>query len=478
MIKDNTPTISTPGRRALFGAAAIGSAFILASCGGGGGGGSTASPTPTPTATVDVGVAGSLIATGFPDPFTTPPTQRPRAVVGDTLVQVSFTASNSGPQTASGALFTLPAVSGFTATTITCGSASGGAACPSGLTLQAAAGGVAVTLPAGGAMTFTVAGTVTQAGSIAPRATIAAPAGQTDTATGNNTAQMAIAVEAPAASTLVTSVPPATYTAGSDLREAYDWLSGVRHRCGFGLLRQDTRLDQASAAHSNYMVLNNYVSHTEEVGKAGFTGVTAADRAVSAGYPNPWSAGDEIATSFANTTTTVLSSVQGLVSGAYHMVGMLGGDRDMGIGYAAGVFSATTITLASVTQSDLQQLEGAGVTTYPCNGEVISRRVHGPETPSPLPGVDLTTVGPALLAAVRWPQMLTVSEWTISPQGGSPLSATVLTKSTDPNGRLTIDVAVLIPNSVLAPNTTYNAVLKGTNAGVPFTKTYSFSTGS
>ena len=52
--------------------------------------------------------------------------------------------------------------------------------------------------------------------------------------------------------TIVTSVPVATYAAGSDERIAYDYLNAERQKCGFGLLAQDTRLDASAAAHVSY----------------------------------------------------------------------------------------------------------------------------------------------------------------------------------------------------------------------------------
>lgn len=481
MTQNNTPTLSTPTRRALFSAAAIGSTLVLASCGGGGGGGgSTPSPTPSPSASVDLSLTGALVATGFPDPFTNPPTQRPRAIVGDTLVQVRFVASNSGPQTASGGLFALPAVSGFTPTAISCGSASGGSSCPSGLTLQAAAGGVAVTLPAGGAMTFTVSGTVTQAGSIAPRATIAAPSGQTETNTSNNSAQVAIAVEAPAPSTLVASVPAHTYrngtAQGEQYAQAFEWLNGIRSRCGFGLLRQDTRLDQAAADHANYMVLNGgTLTHTQEPGKPGFTGVTTKDRAVLRGYPTAGNAVDELAGGFPSST---LRDTQRLTTGTYHAQGMLGGFRDIGLATALSqnLQGVTPVTLG-VQEPVAQLVAGDQISVYPCEGETLARRSHGGENPNPIPGADLNSYGPALTAVVRGDQTLVVTEWTITPIGGTPLATTLRTKGTDPNSMITQNSAVLIPNAVLAPNTTYNVVLKGTNSGVPFERRYSFRTG-
>jgi uncharacterized repeat protein (TIGR01451 family) len=70
---------------------------------------------------------------------------------------------------------------------VTCGSPSGGAACPvSTLAALQGAGIVIATLPSGGSVTFTLGGTAGASGTIANTATIVAPAGITDGTPGNN----------------------------------------------------------------------------------------------------------------------------------------------------------------------------------------------------------------------------------------------------------------------------------------------------
>lgn len=102
--------------------------------------------------------------------------------------------SNTGPNSANGAVFTDPNVANFNEASVTCGSALGGAACPTvantTVALMQGAGIVIPTLPSGGSVTFTVSGTVTAGatGSLTNTANIAAPAGVTDTNTTNNSA--------------------------------------------------------------------------------------------------------------------------------------------------------------------------------------------------------------------------------------------------------------------------------------------------
>ena len=102
--------------------------------------------------------------------------------------------SNTGPSTANGAIFKDGAVANLNVASVTCGSASGGAACPTvpntTVALMQGAGIFVPTLPAGGSVTFTVNANVQSGatGSITNVATITAPAGVTDPTPGNNSA--------------------------------------------------------------------------------------------------------------------------------------------------------------------------------------------------------------------------------------------------------------------------------------------------
>ena len=102
--------------------------------------------------------------------------------------------TNAGPATADGAIFTDPAVANLNVTSVTCGSPSGGAACPTApnttIGLMQGAGIVVPNLPAGGSVTFTVNATVAGSafGSITNTANVVAPAGVTDPNLSNNSA--------------------------------------------------------------------------------------------------------------------------------------------------------------------------------------------------------------------------------------------------------------------------------------------------
>uniref|UniRef100_UPI00129A3E41 GEVED domain-containing protein n=1 Tax=Foetidibacter luteolus TaxID=2608880 RepID=UPI00129A3E41 len=96
--------------------------------------------------------------------------------------------TNNGNGPADGATVSDPAVSNFTAGSVSCTGTTGGAACPVSPTIAALqAGTLAIpTLPSGATVTLTVSGTAGTGGTIANTATITTPVGINDAVSGNN----------------------------------------------------------------------------------------------------------------------------------------------------------------------------------------------------------------------------------------------------------------------------------------------------
>ena len=128
--------------------------------------------------------------------------------------------SNGGPSGANGAIFTDPTAANLSVTGVTCGSASGGAACPSvantTIALMQGSGIVIPTLPSGGSVTFTVNATVAAGatGTIVNTASVAAPAGVTDSNLTNNSASDTDSVTVVANLALAKTDGGTTYTPG------------------------------------------------------------------------------------------------------------------------------------------------------------------------------------------------------------------------------------------------------------------------
>ncbi len=131
----------------------------------------------------------------------------------------SLVVTNSGPAAADNAVVTDPAVANFTATTVNCGSASGGAVCPASPTVAELQGaGITIaTLPSGGSLTFTVSGTAGVTGSIANTATITVASGITDPDNSNNTSTVNTSITPLLADVAVQKNGPALVAASATL---------------------------------------------------------------------------------------------------------------------------------------------------------------------------------------------------------------------------------------------------------------------
>jgi uncharacterized repeat protein (TIGR01451 family) len=105
----------------------------------------------------------------------------PASVAGGASLSYTLAVSNQGPSDASGSVVKDPAVANFTAATVTCSAASGGAVCPvAAATTVANLQGTGITiptLPSGGSLSIVVAGTaggsnISNTASVAPPATV------------------------------------------------------------------------------------------------------------------------------------------------------------------------------------------------------------------------------------------------------------------------------------------------------------------
>ena len=205
---------------------------------------------------------------------------------------------------------------------------------------------------------------------------------------------------------IVTETQTSTYAAQGLTEEAaaFELLNQERARCGFGTLRQNAALDKAAKAHADWQNLNGYFDHWEDsLEPNGFTGISPWDRIVAAGYGTPGSVTEEI--SQARKRFGEISKVGygiqgmiGLLNAPYHMRGLLGGFRDIGISVRTSAEVGTNfkqvilqINPAYLHTTPRQELSEQDVATYPCEGTTGTDRQLSDETPNPVPGRDLRT---------------------------------------------------------------------------------------
>ncbi|MCW5258308.1 CAP domain-containing protein [Verminephrobacter aporrectodeae subsp. tuberculatae] len=279
---------------------------------------------------------------------------------------------------------------------------------------------------------------------------------------------------APTASTIVTSVPAATYVANSSEALAYETLNAERLQCGFGLLAQDIRLDQAAIGHLNYLAKNNVIGHFQKPGNAGFTGAELGDRAAAAGYDRK-QVGETLST--VPFTEDADYAVRLILSAPYHALVALYGLRDVGLSWGSTAVGIRTLEVVFGLPENIAWQDAGKVLTYPCEGSAGVLAARGTEVPTPFPAEANAVWGQPIL--VNGAGDLRVAAASITGPGGSVAIKAFYGdgQTTDPNAWCKAGLACIIPVA-LATNTTYTATVSGTNAGAEFRSTFSFRTGA
>ena len=117
----------------------------------------------------------------------------------------------------------------------------------------------------------------------------------------------------------------------------------ARARCGFGLLKQSTALDQAARGHAFYQLYNNISGHFQSATDPHFTGTNPGTRAEAAGYN--YAEVQENIIDFRSTSNLANhgpKSVRGLLSAPYHALSMLRGMLDVGVSVMSSDLTGTT----------------------------------------------------------------------------------------------------------------------------------------
>jgi hypothetical protein len=311
---------------------------------------------------------------------------------------------------------------------------------------------------------------------------------------------------------LATERPSGSYPTSVDKLSIFNELNSNRLQCGFGSVKQNEKLDIAAQGHADYLALNNVtVGHTQITGSAGFTGSSIADRFLAATYP--YSFGSEVVgisaygTWYSNNNTSpypysatevsALNSFRSLYATVYHLVSLMGGQREIGIGISNRntSFGNTTSGLKLVvidqgtqTGNANQQITSDSVVTFPCEGTTGLMPLFGEETPDPFPLVnhDTTAYGQPVYVASASGTTLTLTNAVISLHGGAQVPSVELNKFNDPQNKLLSNQIFIVPTVGLQSNAIYDVTLTGTNTGLvstsnirgSFTRSFSFQTGT
>lgn len=308
---------------------------------------------------------------------------------------------------------------------------------------------------------------------------------------------------APNTSTVSVVIPSSSYAAGSVELGGWTTLQQARVLCGFGALRQNQQLDAAALAHTRYLVnisvvgTSSVLSHYETSStNPYYTGYYPWDRSLAQGY------GDQVAEileasvwDYDVTNPPVFPSLEqrgaasmlSLLNTVYHLIGAMYDGADVGFGaalqtVASGSSRREEYRFGSLNGYQTQRIRlGRGnLATYPCEGSnnVPTTFIPANESPNPFPAMTSTsqTVGPPIYLKVDAGQVLKVNSASVG-SGSISVPVTVLTQANDPQAELGANEVFVVPNTALIANARYQVNLAGSINGVPFSRSFSMSTG-
>lgn len=286
-----------------------------------------------------------------------------------------------------------------------------------------------------------------------------------------------------------------SYSVPLEAEETLNFLNAERQHCGFGEFNSDSLLALAASGHADYQIINNLLTHDQDFDKYpnGFTGERPIDRVMSAGYSDAAMVTDEVVRFTGVTDRPGISGVRYLLSAPYHLRGLMGPYRDAGIAVhypssASGnkFYVYVQMNMAYRYEDGPQQIEPSEVLTYPCDGIVGVNRQLRNESPNPVPGRDLlkNPLGTAIFVTARDGNTLTIDRASVTEVGTGLVVKLRLpvTSVTDPyagcyEGCFEPHQGYIIPDQPLKAMSSYKVLIEGLNNGLPFTKTFSFTTG-
>jgi uncharacterized protein YkwD len=293
----------------------------------------------------------------------------------------------------------------------------------------------------------------------------------------------------------VSTVSSPTYMSNSEEIAAYQLLNAERSRCGFGLLGQNTKLDASAIAHAKWNLINNQISHIEN-GVAfpnGFTGSSPFDRANFQGYSGVFSVGEVISTRSAPTKNGMgENSIRGLLNAPFHLAHLMGSYSEVGLTVQSpqdvGLTSGTVQLVANLGHSvtvGRQEPASNEVLTYPCDGSTGVMYALTGESPNPVPGRDLSLnpLGVSVFVRVRNGQPLIISSAILKEEAtGAEVETRPMVGGVNGSPDTILNLfnasrSYISANSAMKTETRYTMTLVGSNNGVSFNKTFSFSTG-
>ncbi|WP_273163884.1 CAP domain-containing protein [Massilia timonae] len=252
-----------------------------------------------------------------------------------------------------------------------------------------------------------------------------------------------------------------------------NWINYRRAQAGVPTVSQNAQIDNAALGHSEYLRINNLMSHDQKPGLQGFTGAKLEDRLNAAGYTLDRTRGfayGEVISGSNNGSGFFMT--EELITAIYHRFVIFEPMfREIGTGAASASrgYHYFTADFASRNGYGPGIARGA-IVTWPFNGQtgVAPNFLSDTEEPDPVP--DRNEVGYPISVHTNLDSTLAVNSFTVRPRGGADLQVLRV----DPLGQPT--AASIIPVLPLRAATTYEVNFTGTVNGAAVSRAWSFTT--
>jgi uncharacterized protein YkwD len=248
-----------------------------------------------------------------------------------------------------------------------------------------------------------------------------------------------------------------------------------RQQLGLQAVVRNAALDDAAQRHSEYQALNGDITHEQEVGRRGFTGVKVGDRLSAADYKftqSGYAYGEVISKT---SDPSGVRAAEDLIAAIYHRFVIFEPMfKEVGVG-AAGLAGGAIYFTTNFAANGLDVGLGKGnFVTYPKDGQQSVPRVFNSdnEVPDPVPGRNAVGYPISLHADIE--SAVGVQSFTLRPQNGVDVAVQLLSSAVDQYTRSS--VAAIVPLDVLTAGTTYEARFIGSIDGFAVDRTWTFTT--
>ena len=270
--------------------------------------------------------------------------------------------------------------------------------------------------------------------------------------------------------------PGAPASVGVVAIDGRNWINFRRSQIGMPQVTQNTVVDKAAQAHSDYQRINDTITHEQIAGKPGFTGVDLLARLSTAGYPlaAPYAYGEVISATSSNSGAYMAEE---LITAIYHRFVIFEPMfKEIGTGSGTTAKNYTYFTADFTANRGYGAGVGRGaLVTWPYNGQtqVTPNFFSDQELPDPVP--EKNEVGYPISVHADITAVMSVNTFTIRPRGGADLVAKQILHYSDREETVPT-AAAIVPLDPLQAATTYDVSFTGIVSGLPVSKTWSFTT--